>query len=70
LRPCRWKVEFEKKIRGALQQLKNESDKKIAQITDQMNEWKNKYNDLDLTTRQQISKLLSSHEGEQGCNVT
>merc|ERR1712032_802747 len=51
------KVEFEKKIRGALQQLKNESDKKIAEITDQMIEWKNKYTDLDLTSRQQISKL-------------
>lgn len=51
------KLEFEKKIRTALQALKIESEKKIQEVTDMMNEWKNKFNDLDAKYNTDTAKL-------------
>ena len=51
------KTEFEKKIRNALQAMKTECDKKVKEVTDEMNDWKQKYLDLEAKSKDMITKL-------------
>lgn len=51
------KLEFEKKIKSALTAVKTASEKKITDISDTMNEWKNKFNDLDALYNKDSAKL-------------
>jgi chromosome segregation ATPase len=51
------KIDFEKKIRSALEALKAESDKRISEANEQTRDWRNKYYDLEKLSKETTDKL-------------